>query len=140
MLWLAHDGSLNANWLSHYAIRFGSRLPAKQVRVLFIEDGSCSADRVREHVMFLERECARAGVTLTAETLPLRGSVAETLLAHIPKGPGSFVLCGTRVRKKNLGFLAGTVAERLLQARRFNVLAIRVVHPGILKSRTWNTQ
>lgn len=132
MLWLAYDGSTTADWLSHYAIRFGSHLPAKEVRAVFVEDGSLSAVEFRERSEFLRHECALGGVRLSSETLPLRGSVAATLMAHIPAGPESLVLCGARTHHRSLGPLAGTVSERLLASRRFNVLAVRIVHPSLL--------
>lgn len=132
MLWLAHDGSINADWLSHYAIRFGLRMPAKEVRALFVEDGSLSAAEFRERCEFLRHECALAGVRLLPETLWLRGSVADTLIARIPAGPESLVICGVRSRHRRFGGLAGTVSERLLASRRFNVLALHIVHPNTM--------
>lgn len=132
MLWLAHDGSINADWLSHYAIHFGRGLPAKEVRAVFVADGSLTAAAFRRRSEFLGRECAGVGLTFCAEVLPLRGTVSATLRAHIPRGPEIFVLCGARAQKRNFGFLEGTVSEALLLAAPFNVIAIRIVHPGIL--------
>lgn len=132
MLWLAHDGSINADWLSHYAIHLGRGLPAKEVRAVFVEDGSLGASEFFERIDFLRRECAVAGLTFSAEVLPLRGSVAGTLRAHIPPGTETFVLCGARTRKRSLPSLEGTVSGHLLAAGCFNVIAIRIVHPGVL--------
>jgi nucleotide-binding universal stress UspA family protein len=42
------------------------------------------------------------------------------------------LIAGTRNRPRNLTFLAGTVSARLLAADRCSVVAIRVVHPGVL--------
>lgn len=132
MLWLAHDGSIHADWLSHYAIRFGLHSPAKEVRAVFVEDGSLSAAEFRERSEFLRHECALVGVRLSAEVLPLQDSVAATLMARVPAGPASLVLCGAGARHGHLGGLAGTVSERLLASRRFNVVAVRIVHPSTL--------
>ncbi len=132
MLWLAHDGSLNSDWLSHYAVRFASHLPERAVRALFVEDGSLGGEELDRRLEFLERECAHAHVAFSMEHLTLRGDVAKTLIARIPAGPQTYVLSGTRVRQRNLSFLRGTVSERLLAARRFNVLAVRIVEPGRL--------
>ena len=41
-------------------------------------------------------------------------------------------MCGTRVRGGRRGYLSGTVAEKLLARHATNVMAIRVVHPGLL--------
>jgi len=132
VLWLAHDGSINADWLSHYAIHLGLGLPAREVRAVFVADGSLTSTEFRSRSEFLGRECAGVGLTFSAEALPLRGSVSDTLRAHIPRGPETFVLCGARLQKRNRGFLVGTVSERLLLDAPFNVIAIRIVHPGVL--------
>ncbi|HEU5072966.1 MAG TPA: universal stress protein [Polyangiaceae bacterium] len=132
MLWLAHDGSINADWLSHYAVHLGVGLPAKEVRAICVDDGSLEIAEFRKRSEFLRRECAGAGLTFSAESLPLRGTVSDTLRAHIPHGPETFVLCGARVHKRRFGFLEGTVSEQLLVAGCFNVIAIRIVHPGVL--------
>ncbi|EKD34523.1 MAG: universal stress protein UspA-like protein, partial [uncultured bacterium] len=50
----------------------------------------------------------------------------------IPPGENSYCLCGARIAPRGRGFLAGTVSERLLRSRKFNVMAIRVVNPGLL--------
>jgi nucleotide-binding universal stress UspA family protein len=42
------------------------------------------------------------------------------------------LVVGTRSRPRNLAFLAGTVSARLLAAEHCSVVAIRVVHPGVL--------
>lgn len=134
MLCLAHDGSLNADWLSHYALRCALALGKPELRVLFVEDGTLTGREFEDRLQYLRREAGHAGVELEVEHLPKRGSVAETLLQAVPAGPDSFMLCGTRVRQRNLTLLGGTVSERLLKARRFNVLAVRIVNPGLLGS------
>ena len=103
MLWLAHDGSINADWLSHYAVHLGLGLPAREVRAVFVEDGSLDAAEFRKRSEFLRRECADAGLTFSAESLPLHGGVAATLRAHIPHGPETFVLCGAPAQMRSLG-------------------------------------
>ena len=132
MLWFAHDGSLNADWLSHYAIRFAQHLPTHEVRAVFVEDGSVAQHELVQRLEFLRQECEHAQVKLVVERLGLRGRVAQTLIDRIPAGADSYLLCGTRVRARNLSFLAGTVSERLLAARHCNVLAVRIVQPGTL--------
>ena len=59
-------------------------------------------------------------------------STLQTLLDCVPHSSDVLLICGTRIRQKRFGFLAGTVAQRLLQNAPFNVLALRVVQPGLL--------
>ena len=132
MLWLAHDGSLNADWLSHYAVRFAERLPARKITALTVKDGSETQARAPRRLEFLAAQCDRAHLHLSVEELALDKDVVHTLLARIPEGSDQYLLCGTRVRRQSRGFLAGTVSEQLLAAQRFNVLALRVVQPGLL--------
>lgn len=132
MLWFAYDGSLNADWLSHYAIRLAKRIPEGQVRAVYVEDGTLSEKQLSSRIDWLAQQAERAPVKLEFERVARRRTVAETLLEYIPKGSDSYVVCGTRIRQRHLSFLAGTVSERLLSAERFNVLAVRVVQPGAL--------
>ncbi len=132
MLWLAHDGSLNADWLSHYAVRFARQLPEPVVCALHVHDGSLAEAEFERRILFLRRECERAEVGFSTERLLLKGSVAHTLLSRVPAGPDSYLLCGTRVRPRNFSFLVGTVSEQLLARARCNTLAVRVVQPGML--------
>jgi len=71
-------------------------------------------------------------VELISEILPLKKDVFHVLLTAIPPGSRNFCFCGVRIRPRRRGFLAGTISERLLRAERFNVIALRVVHPGFL--------
>jgi nucleotide-binding universal stress UspA family protein len=50
----------------------------------------------------------------------------------MPPGAETTLICGTRARPRNFAFLSGTVSARLLAAGRFCVVALRVVHPGVL--------
>jgi nucleotide-binding universal stress UspA family protein len=71
------------------------------------------------------------GVALETELVPGReGHVAERLLEIVPEG--ATLLAGTRARPRKHAFLAGTVSARLLETTRCSVIAMRVVHPGVL--------
>jgi nucleotide-binding universal stress UspA family protein len=71
------------------------------------------------------------GVELQTDLSPRRGmSVAERLLEVVPEH--ATLIAGTRARPRHRAFLAGTVSARLLEAGRFSVIALRVVHPGVL--------
>lgn len=132
-VFLAYDGSLNAEWVSHYAIRMARHQVEPRLSLLQVTsptDVAAPEGRL-EH---LARECELAGVRLEREVIGLGRvrSVTSAILEAVPHGQESFLLCGTRVRPKGQGLLAGTVSAGLLAAAKLNVMAIRVVEPGLL--------
>lgn len=132
MLVFAYDGSLHGDWVAHYAVRFAANGRDKQLRLVHVRDGADAA-HVDEGIRRIDDECRLLGVALEAEIHGrASGAVAEQLLALAPAGRETLVVCGTRARPRNRAFLAGTVAARLLDARRFSAVAIRVVHAGVL--------
>ena len=132
MLAYAYDGSLNGDWVAHYAVRFAATTPERRLRLLHVYDGRPAADLERR-IARISEECALLGVGLEPELHAAAGwNVADRLLALVPPGPGTMLVAGTRGRPRNLAFLAGTVSARLLAADRCSVVAIRVVHPGVL--------
>ncbi len=133
MLYLAYDGSLNGDWVARYAVRFAAHV-GRALTLLHVEDDSLDEKELAGKVERLDRECRAQGVELYPQALPRAKSVFFTLLDHIPAGDQSLVVCGTRVRSRNRAFLTGTISEKLLRCGRFDVLAIRVVQPGLLGS------
>jgi nucleotide-binding universal stress UspA family protein len=133
MLYLAYDGSLNGDWVARYAVRFAAH-DGRALTLLHVEDDSLDDKELAGKVERLERECRAQGVELYAQSLSRGKSVFFTLLDNIPAGNRSLVVCGTRVRSRNRAFLTGTISEKLLRCGRFDVLAIRVVQPGLLGS------
>lgn len=132
MLYFAYDGSLNADWVSHYAIRLASHSPERRLELLHVDEARLSRAKLDARLAAIEAECAALAVELGVAVQPRRGRVADAILRHVPAGRDSYLVCGTRVRQRNLAFLAGTVSEELLGHARFNVLAVRVVQPGLL--------
>ncbi len=130
MLVFAYDGSLNGDWVAHYAVRFAANGSERKLRLVHLYEGSPEPN-LHERIARIDRECGLVGVTLEVE-LGARGGtgVAERLLALVP--PGGAVVAGTRARARDSAFLAGTVSAQLIEARRCPVIAIRVVHPGVL--------
>jgi len=133
MLYLAYDGSLNGDWVARYAIRFAAH-GGYALNLLTVNDHRLQAQELEHRIEHLDRECRAQGVECYPQQLPQTKSVFFTLLDHIPAGEGSLVICGTRVRSRQRAFLTGTISEKLLRSGRFNVLAIRVVQPGLLGS------
>jgi len=135
VLVFAYDGSLNGDWVAHYAARFAASTRERRLRLLHVHEGS-PKPHLLEGIEHIDRECRLLGVALEPElhgpgTAGAAG-IARRLMDLVPAGSGTTLICGTRARARSLGFLVGTVPVRLLQAARFGVVALRVVHPGIL--------
>ena len=129
---LAHDGSINADWVARYALRMAAGLPGRRLQVIHIFDGSVARARIEARFAAIARECVREGLHCELLIRDLHGDVAASLLAAMQPGAVSHCLCGARVAARGRGFLAGTVSERLLRSGQCNVLAVRVVSPGLL--------
>jgi nucleotide-binding universal stress UspA family protein len=126
----AYDSSLNGDWVAHYAVRFAANTSARKLRLVHVTDAAADA-HLRERLGRIADECKVLGVELETELAPTLGAdVTARLLELVPKG--ATLVVGTRARPRNLAFLAGTVSARVMAAGRFPVVAIRVVHPGVL--------
>jgi len=133
MIYLAHDGSINGDWVSWYAIRMASRSPQRALVLVHVLEGDTYPELIEPKIKVLEARCHACQVELTTKTCPLQDrSVFQTLTRFIPEGRETICVCGTRVQSKKKGYLAGTVSARLLRHHPFNVLALRVVQPGVL--------
>lgn len=132
MIYLAHDGSRNSDWVSRYAMRMASHSPEKKLILIHVLDGRLPEETLSERIDAVRKECKNYKIDFESVILPKRRSVHETLIENIPAGTESFCLTGTRVKEGHRGYLAGTVSERLLRSRLFHVLAIHVVQPGLM--------
>jgi nucleotide-binding universal stress UspA family protein len=129
---LAHDGSINADWVCRYALRMAAALPGQRLQLVHILDGSVDRARIEARFASIVRECRQEGLHCEPLVRGLHGSVVRSLLEVLPPGREHLCLCGARVASRGRGFLAGTVSERLLRSGHCNVLAVRVVSPGLL--------
>lgn len=129
---LAHDGSINADWVCRYALRMAAALPGQRLQLVHILDGSVDRARIEARFAAIARECAQEGLHCEPLVRGLHGDVVRSLLEVLPPGCEHLCLCGARVASRGRGFLAGTVSERLLRSGRCSVLAVRVVSPGLL--------
>jgi len=129
---LAHDGSINADWVSRYAIQMAASFPGRRLLLVHILDGSLSRERIEAKFAAIAEECGQHQIACRAAIHALQGDVCSSLLRIIPAGEQNTCLCGTRIAAKGRGLLAGTVSERLLRAGACNVMAVRVVNPGLL--------
>jgi len=129
---LAYDGSINADWVARYAIQMAATFPCRQLLLIHILDGSFARERIEAKFRAIAAECEHHTIACQSRILELSSDVYTSLLQAIPPGEQYFCLCGTRIASRGRGYLAGTIAERLLRCQRFNVMAIRVVSPGLL--------
>jgi nucleotide-binding universal stress UspA family protein len=130
VLVLAYDGTLNGDWVAHYAVRFAANTPERALRLVHVQDGA-APEALDEAIARIASECRVHGVALETALVPRAGrDVAGALLDEVPRG--ATVVSGLRARPRQRAFLAGTASARLLREGRFSVIAIRVVHPGVL--------
>jgi len=130
VLAFAYDGSLNGDWVAHYAVRFARNTPARTLRLVHVHAGSPEA-HLGERIARIAEECKVLGVVLETELVRNPGGdVAASLLELVPLG--TTLIAGIRPRPRNRAFLAGSLSARLFDAGRFPVIAVRVNHPGVL--------
>lgn len=132
MIYLAYDGSINGDWIAGYAVTLAAHDPGRSLGIVHVATGEFPLDDVRAKIERIGRRAAAAGVAVDVAIVPSGGDVFRDLLARFGDDPDAAVVCGARVRAGQRGYLAGTVSERLLDHRRFDVVAIRVVQPGLL--------
>ncbi len=131
-IYLAYDGSINSDWIAKYAINMAENNGIRKINLIHVDDGIHSPEAITQKIAVIEDQAASFGVELSASTLPLSENVLLSLLDCIPKSEASLCICGTRSTSRGRGYLAGTISEKLLRCKHFNVFAIRVVKPGIL--------
>lgn len=131
-VYLAYDGSINGDWIARYAIRLAAHHRERALHLVTVDDAPGLRDERRARLDRIEAECRSAGVSPHTAILSAEKGVFAALVGHIPDGPDTYLVCGARVRGGGRGFLSGTISERLLRHQRFNVLAVRVVQPGLL--------
>lgn len=127
---LAYDGSISGDWVSLYAMRMASAA-GERLTVLHVDDGDLPVTTVEERLDRMADEAARHEVELERRMIPRGRDVSAKLLEAAGGSPGILV-CGLRARESGRGLLHGTVSERLLATRRQDVLALRVLSPGLL--------
>jgi nucleotide-binding universal stress UspA family protein len=133
MLFFAYDGSINGDWVSHYAIQLAAADPDARLRLLHVRDSTLAEVMLAEKLQRMAAECARQGVELSPLIVPrCSGGVLAALRQAVPTGPAHDLICGIPVRAHRYGLLADSIPEQLMRIGHCNVLAIRVVTPGML--------
>ncbi len=132
MLFFAYDGSINGDWVSHYAARFAAAHPSQRLMLIHIRNPHTNELVLEEKLARIRQECTRLDVKLVPHLLTPSNNEFRAILSVIPKGPESYLVCATRVRERQHRLLTGTISEQLLHAEHCHVLAVRVVQPGLL--------
>ena len=132
MIYLAYDGSINGDWIAWYAVGMAAHDPERRLRILHVATGESAPGDIQAKIEDIERRCQAAGVAAESSVVPSSGDVARDLIVHVDGGANTIMVCGARVRSGGRGYLSGTVSERLLDHPGFEVMAIRVVQPGLL--------
>ncbi len=132
MIFFAYDGSINGDWVSHYATHLAARHARKTLQVIHVRDGTTSEAKLERELVPIRAESERLRIELIVRNEVLHGSVFESIRSLVPAGPASFLVCGARARERQRGLLSGSVAEQSLRSGHCNVLAVRVVNPGQL--------
>ena len=128
----AYDGSTHGDWVARYAVRL-ARGRSSPLLVLHVDENATHGARVDVKLQHLRDIAEASGVPFQARHLPLRSrSVARALEAELHDLRGSLLVTGLRVRESGRGLLRGTVSEDFLRSARYDVLAVRVVSPGLL--------
>ncbi len=132
MICLAYDGSINGDWIAWYAVTMAAHDPERRLRILHVATGEFAPGDIQAKIEDIERRCRSAGVTAERSIVPSSGDVARDLIAGVDGGANTVMICGARIRGGGRGYLSGTVSERLLDHPGFEVMAVRVVQPGLL--------
>jgi nucleotide-binding universal stress UspA family protein len=131
-LYLAYDGSINGDWVARYAICLAAHQPLRHFHAIHVDTGELTRERLQSKLSRIEQECRAAEVTIRVDTIPVQQNVSVTLASAVPPDPDSLLICGTRLQSGRRGYLSGTISEALLSRHTTNVVAVRVVQPGLL--------
>jgi nucleotide-binding universal stress UspA family protein len=135
MFLFAYDGSVNGDWVSHYAVQLAAAHDDHALTLVHVGGGRTKDVPLAEKLQRMRWECERHGVRLVEQLLPpVRGKLFDAIRSAVPEGPEHFLVCGTRAQRRGRGYLSGTTSEQLLRSGHCNVLAVRVVQPGLLGS------
>jgi nucleotide-binding universal stress UspA family protein len=135
MFLFAYDGSINGDWVSHYAVQLAAGYHDPTLTAVHVRDGRTKDTMLAEKLQRMRQECERHGVQLVVHLLtPAGRNPLDAIRSAVPEGPEHYLVCGTRAQGRGRGFLSGTTSEQLLRSGHCNVLAVRVVQPGLLGS------
>jgi nucleotide-binding universal stress UspA family protein len=135
MFIFAYDGSINGDWVSHYAIQLAAAHHDHRLTLVHVSAGPRQDAMLAEKLQRMQLECERHGVQFVVNLLPPVGSALfDAIRAAIPEGAEHYLICGIRAQDRRHDFLGGSTAAQLLHSGHCNVLVVRVVQPGLLGS------
>lgn len=131
-VFLAHDGSLNGDWIARYALHFAAGSIARRLVVLHVEDANISGEPLHERLEALTAMGERMNVPVEIRILPMHAGVFGGLNDYLIQQENALVVTGARVAGGRRGHLRGTISEKLLAQNKYGVVAIHVMQPGLL--------
>lgn len=131
-VFLAHDGSLNGEWIGRYALHYAAGTVERRLVVVHVEDANISGEPLHERLERLSGLGERMKVNVETRILAMQHGVFGGLDAHLKAEPGALVICGARAAGGRRGLLSGTISEQLLRQGSYDVLSIHVLQPGLL--------
>lgn len=132
MIYFAYDGSIDGDWVSRYAIQMAARSTPAELHLVHVREQP-SENVLGDKIGRIEHECRLRGVELTVSEKAIEQDLFATLISMLD--PEALVICGMRTRSHRAarrGYLKDSIARRLLEHDRFDVLAVKVLHPGLL--------
>lgn len=130
----AYDGSSHCGWVARYAIRL-ARNGDGSLCIVHVRDGAIDDTALDDGIGHMREIAEAAGVTCTRASIELApDGVAATISAFMRQRPESVLVLGLRAREDGRGLLKDTVSDALLASSHHDVLAIRVVSPGLMAS------
>jgi len=128
----AYDGSTHGDWVGRYAVRLAKGV-GDGLEILHVDDAATDKASIDRKLRHLTQIAESADVAVRLRHVPVaRAGVGAALDAAIPLGTERLVVTGLRARESGRGLLGGTVSEHLLRTAHHDVLAVRVVAPGLL--------
>ena len=130
-MYFLYDGSLNGDWVSRYVLHLATEKD-KTVRLVHILDNKTQTPVLNEKINAMEELFTSHGIRFESRIFPMKRNVLDSLLDHISEKTDELVICGTRIREKKYGFFKNTISEYIMKTGKFNVIAFRVVNPGMM--------
>lgn len=131
-VFLAHDGSLNGDWIARYALHFAAGSAARRLVVVHVEDANISGEPLHARLESLTALGERMNVGVEVRILPMHAGVFGGLDDYLREQEDALVVTGARVAGGRRGHLRGTISEKLLRQSNYGVVAIHVMQPGLL--------
>lgn len=132
MLFFAYDGSIHSDWVSHYAVRLATNHPDRILHPIHVREKHLSEEPLDEKLERIRAKCQHLGIELRLHIERMAGAINQTIRSTVAGRADSHLVFDTRAHERKQGLLSGTVSEHLSRLGDCNVLALRVVQPGLI--------